>query len=850
MTKAQKKQLENFLKLLEKAHKGIRKALETRNADIALDILIQCQEGIIEQGGMIEEAEGEGTKTVSLMEDYCEVIFQVHEEIAGDPYTNPSKIYNKLNSSLIQIENSVRKDISVRTEIVFLPYKASMWDSLESVWMAADADPGCNAYVVPIPYYDKNPDGSLGIFHYEGDDFPEYVPITHYDTYRVEVRRPDVIYIHNPYDHANYVTTIDPRFYSHELKQYTDLLVYIPYYVTSGGMNESRGYCPAYYNADYIMIQAEKYRHFFDKKLPKNKLQALGSPKFDRVIRMCSNPGEPPIKWKEKMICADGTKKMVYFYNTSINGMLANTRKFLQKMEYVFKCFQGREDTCLLWRPHPLLETTFKSMRKEYYPIYLKLKSYFTEYGLGIYDDTPDVEKTISFCDAYIGDDSSSLIILFGISGKPLFILNNNIDREPGPEDWRGEIINDSFLGDRDEWVITQGNKLYRTTNRDYHYRYVCDLSDYAYGGYYLRVIESDGKAYACPRNAQDIVVIKDGRTEKRILLERFLERTGAFCSAWKLGGYIFLIPNKYPAIVRYDIDNDKVDYIRGYNDVFIGEVQGVMRVGGGCVRGDTLFLVSPVEDKILSIDSKTMQTRVCSAGVKQSAGWSTLASDGSDLWMLPYEGGVIARWNPETGEVQEYSGLPEGYQCINQIQGYVCMEQPFGMPAFSGDYVYLPPYWGNMYLRLNKESGKIEEWTPPFPVAQEEKNCYYLPVIGRAEFLNGTNRQEKSIHSLFSRLDKKLYEVDLEHNRYTEINIEFDIEELRSHHPGFYKYSEWLQYACREDTFYSLKDFLDGTIIGASFEQERQLRAYSSIIANGDGTCGEKIHEFIKGKL
>lgn len=43
-----------------------------------------------------------------------------------------------------------------------------MWDSLESVWKKAAADERCEAYVVPIPYFDKNPDGSLGQMHYDG----------------------------------------------------------------------------------------------------------------------------------------------------------------------------------------------------------------------------------------------------------------------------------------------------------------------------------------------------------------------------------------------------------------------------------------------------------------------------------------------------------------------------------------------------------------------------------------------------------------------------------------------------------------------------------------------------------
>ena len=43
---------------------------------------------------------------------------------------------------------------SVIYKVVFMPYKASMWDSLESIWMAADKDERCEALVVPITYYE------------------------------------------------------------------------------------------------------------------------------------------------------------------------------------------------------------------------------------------------------------------------------------------------------------------------------------------------------------------------------------------------------------------------------------------------------------------------------------------------------------------------------------------------------------------------------------------------------------------------------------------------------------------------------------------------------------------------
>jgi len=49
-------------------------------------------------------------------------------------------------------------------------------------------------YVIPIPYYDRNSDGSLAEMHYEGDMFPQEVPITHYLTYDISKNKPDVIY--------------------------------------------------------------------------------------------------------------------------------------------------------------------------------------------------------------------------------------------------------------------------------------------------------------------------------------------------------------------------------------------------------------------------------------------------------------------------------------------------------------------------------------------------------------------------------------------------------------------------------------------------------------------------------
>ena len=839
------------VRVLGQGHDAVRKSLEAKQKESVLELLSQCQDVAIQLGNMIEQDEGEGFVTVKQLEEYCEFVFQVYSLTTQDEMPNPNKVHKQLKNRLLQIQKSIREDAKDRLEAVFLPYKASMWDSLESVWMAADQDENCDAYVIPIPYFDRNPDGSVKEVHYEGDQFPEYVPITGYQEYDFQERHPDMVFIHNPYDDCNYVTSVHPFFYSYNLKQYTDQLVYIPYFSTAGGMSEGQKSCSAYYYADYIIMQAKKYRKFYDPKLPKEKLQPLGSPKFDRVIRMCQNPPEPPTAWKEKM-----AGKKVYFYNTSINGMLSNTRRFLKKMKYVFQCFEGRTDACLLWRPHPLLESTFASMRLEQKPVYEELKKYFLENHLGIYDDTSDMTVSIALSDAYIGDSATSVTSLFGLAGKPLFILNNEIDCEPGPEDWRGQVIK-GFpaydLVNGENWMITQGNKLYRSSGSGNSYHHFCDLSEYAYGNYYIPMVFVNGKRYVCPINAQDLLVIGEEGVERRIELRQCVEQSGAFYAAAVIGNYLFLLPNQYPAIVRYDTVKDELCYYEENMDVFIGLINGERCCGGWCVQGEQLYLASPIDHRVLQMDAKTGAQQVLTIDGEGDGGWIVLSAlpNEKEIWMLPYKGTTITRWEPKTGEVREYRDCPAHFQCLHAAHGYVCKERPFSNAVVYQKKLYLSPYWGNRYLCLDIESGEVREWKPPVEELEEEKNGYYASwVKGWLGYLLDSDTQEMEAYLLFSYYDRRGYEINFDKSKARELSMIFDPEELRSQEAGFLEESQWLQYCCQENAFNSLTDFLDGKITGKAFDKERQIRAFGEIAANHDGTSGEKIYHFIQKEL
>lgn len=447
MRKAQKTQVKNFTGVLRAAHTEIKKALESRNTDLALDLLEQCQAGAIELGETIESSEGENFITIPFIEVYCEQIYQTYEQLKMLPSSNAHKIQKTLNKSLTPIENSIENDIPIQTEVVFLPYKASMWDSLESVWKAADEDPNCNAYMIPIPYYDRDPEGNFTEMHDEGDLYPDYVPITRYDEYNFAQRHPDMIFIHNPYDNHNYVTSVHPFFYSDKLKEYTDQLIYIPYFIL-GEVNLDNedsimkmahfATTPGVINADKVIVQSENMRQAYIKALTmvagehtrkhwEERILGLGSPKMDKVMATQKEDVEVLAEWRKVIEKPDGSWKKIIFYNTSVQALLDHNEKMNEKIKDVLRIFkENQEDVALLWRPHPLIEATIKSVRPRLWEEYKEIVDTYREEGWGIYDDTADMDRAIALSDAYYGD-RSSVVQLCREKGKPVMYQNVEI---------------------------------------------------------------------------------------------------------------------------------------------------------------------------------------------------------------------------------------------------------------------------------------------------------------------------------------------------------------------------------------------------------------------------------------
>lgn len=224
--------VESFTAMASKAHLEIGKSLTASSPDTAKELLEVCQTSAIQIGTALEQL-GEDS-LVRILEEYCETAWQIYEKLGTAQSAPSGDVQSRLDCLLERLAQRTEAPAKQRREVVFLPFKAAGWERIEPFWKDAMADEECDVYVIPIPYYYKNLDGTLRDMQYEAGQLPGYVPVTDYRQYDFKKRRPDKVFIQNPYDEYNLATSVPPSFFARSLKPFTKNLVYVPYFVLDG----------------------------------------------------------------------------------------------------------------------------------------------------------------------------------------------------------------------------------------------------------------------------------------------------------------------------------------------------------------------------------------------------------------------------------------------------------------------------------------------------------------------------------------------------------------------------------------------------------------------------------------
>lgn len=664
-------------RIMEQAERAVKECIQ---ADFE-GVFSKIQQNLINMGTEIEAENGEGSETVHYLENICELLYMFLMENGTEQRLNCISDIKKATGGFISAVNDMKTGKKI---VVFLPYKASMWDSLESIWRAACEDEDCTAYVVPVPYYDRNSDGSLGEMHYEGGEFPEYVPVTDLKQINLDELHPDIIYFHNPYDDSNRITCLEPSFFSKELRKKTELLVYVPYFVATGDRIQTH-LCtlPGVIYSDITIVQSEAVRKVYIEELEKlerenncvgifgnlsEKILALGSPKYDKVKSACRKDYELPKEWENRL-----HNRKAVMYNTSIAAFMKYEKMMLETIRESIEMFAGDEDTVLLWRPHPLLKSTIEADYPELAEEYSDIVEAFKKSEKDIYDDSPDLYRAITWSDAYYGD-MSSVVELFRRAGKNTIIQKP--DRHTAGKYDNHVIFECAAEHDGGMYAADMEKNALYFIRENGEAEYICMFPGYSW---YRRRLFSDIKTYNgrlvfIPYNAEEVYIYDIEKKEfDRIKPEAEYIQTvyEKFACGYMDGEYLWLIPAKSKSAVRISMESRKCEYIPIPSDM------GNYFIKKGIAADGNLILMPSVTGKcFFELDTDALTVKKRQPDIEGEGIWS-ISCSGDVYRMMSYPDGSILAYEKNTGKICALKEYPEdislngfGYAMSRMING------------------------------------------------------------------------------------------------------------------------------------------------------------------------------------
>lgn len=719
MSTYKKKDILKIMESLEKVNNTIVNNDSTKV--FLLDALAECQSAALEVGNALESYGDVYKNIVQVLEEYCENVYQLYIHL--DDMHRCKKIGKKIRKQLIQIINDINKELpNDKIEIVFLPYKASMWDSLESIWRAASLDARCETYVVPIPYYDKKPDNTFGELHYEGLQYPSYVPIKSWEEYDISERKPDIIFIHNPYDSYNIVTSVPLQFYASELQKHTEMLVYVPYFVAIEE-NVGKHFCtvPGVLYSHKVIVQSEKVRQTYIEELFKyeqkynckgnygkveEKILALGSPKYDKVSSTQVEEIEVTKDWEQMIIKPDGSKKKVVFYNTTIDAIL-NQPNMLHIIEQVISMFEGNNDILMLWRPHPLLKSTLEVMRKDLLLRYTEIEERYKSERIGIFDDSADLYRAITLSDVYYGD-WSSVTELYTKTNKPVVLQTAGYNGTyanirtfflSGMTYYKGSLYGLSFdkniilKANKNEGTFTYNGLIPKTTN--------C-LSEYCV------IAAVNNKLFFVPF-MQDTLLIYDLETEncEEICLclreELKIQNVGHFSNYCIYHDQLFLIPFGYRAIVSYNLITNEVKHVAFLDHDFPTNSEKQLFTDYEYLDESHLILPTFNTNRIMIFSMFDASFSVIELGDKDYK-YCGIKKYNDDFFIVLKNKLMILKCNSKFGIIDKLNNFP--LNCKESTAQ--CFEYK-AMCRYQ-NYLFCFPMMCNMAIKVNLDTGNIEQ--------------------------------------------------------------------------------------------------------------------------------------------
>ena len=404
--------------------------------------LSELQNNIVSFGTLTESIKGEDCNTVKLLEQYLEVIYKVAKYVQkfDEGISYEASAENKyaecdegVKDTFASISEAIDSEIVNRRSVLFLPVKAKHFSSMRMAYEMEAATPDTDVYVMPLPYYYKEYDGSFkDEMHIDTEEFIKAnIPVTDYSRFDLSLLCPEKIYINSAYDEYNMAVSVDTRFYARNVKKYTEKLIYIPYFKL---MEFDRANYPCWYNmqyyctvpgvvmADKVYVQSENTRKVYIDKLNEwvgdEKYTDIWEQKIDVYNESCEEDSEDELR-------DAGSKKTIVWF-VSAGSLAEFGDRYIEKAYRNLDVFALSKDKLkVLLISEPFLDEMIKTYSDELYKKWTGFIDEFNRSGIGeVVSQVEDqsVEALLK-ANAYYGDPSY-ICKDFILMKKPVMLRN------------------------------------------------------------------------------------------------------------------------------------------------------------------------------------------------------------------------------------------------------------------------------------------------------------------------------------------------------------------------------------------------------------------------------------------
>jgi len=314
------------------------------------------------------------------------------------------------------LEEIIRRHGSNRFRIAFCPYKAEMWDAMESIFEACIFESNIKPVICPIPFAEFDFKGNLGLYRTEASRIKEMTAyVNHFvSPEQLDGFKPDYIVLHYPYDDKNTVTRIDKEFLSVNLMYKGYKIIYTPYALPYGGTSTCDLTKQPVLKHSWLIVQdsEEEKQNVINAWKKENidlsdKIIVTGSPKRDCLLDAEETGVTNTVLIAGSLIpLLNGMPKKLLAYQRIIEAELALNKK-------------------IIYRYHPLSTTGFLSKLPAYYPQWINFLGWcqtLTEKYDFKFDDNLRIQDTMNLCD-YMYADGGSAVELWKGTKKPYEVI-------------------------------------------------------------------------------------------------------------------------------------------------------------------------------------------------------------------------------------------------------------------------------------------------------------------------------------------------------------------------------------------------------------------------------------------